>query len=160
MSSSSDWQMLIKQYSVEDPKTGCWNWARSLSHGYGYISRKSLPDTRAHRLAYMAFNMLARIPAGLCVCHTCDNRACVNPAHLTLQTKTWNNQDKARKGRARTCNGQHINVGEAHPAAKLSSAAIAAIRASNEPQTKLAAMYGVTQSAISRIKSPNSWRHI
>ena len=160
MSSSKALQELIKQYSLVDPASGCWNWAKSLSHGYGYIKRKSLPDTRAHRLAYMAFNELVEIPTSLCVCHTCDNRACVNPVHLTLQTKTWNNQDKVRKGRARTCNGQHINVGEMHPAAKLSSAAIAAIRASNESQTKLAAIYGVTQSAISRIKSHNSWRHI
>ena len=158
MSYYEDWQLLIKQLSAVDPNTQCWNWQRSCSNGYGYIGRKELPTKQAHRLAYMAFNQLAALPIGLCVCHICDNRACVNPAHLTLQTKTWNNQDKVRKGRARTCNGQHINVGEAHPMSKLTASQVENIRQSDLPQTHLAKYFGVSQSAISRIKSGFNWR--
>jgi len=157
MSCFEQWQKLIKQYSTVDSKTNCWNWSRSCTNGYGYISRNDLPTTRAHRLAYAAFNYIA-VPASLCVCHICDNRTCVNPAHLVLQTKTWNNQDKARKGRAITCNGQHINVGMSHGMAKLTTTQVLEIRASTLTQTQLAKMFGVTQSMISRIKSNQNWR--
>jgi hypothetical protein len=57
---------------------GCWEWPGSRNaHGYGQVKVGSI--RRAHRLAWtLAFGP---IPAGMNVCHTCDNPPCCNPTH-------------------------------------------------------------------------------
>ena len=60
----------------------------------GYIpTRKGY----AHRLAWAAAN--GPVPDGMCVLHSCDVRACINPKHLFLGTNKDNTQDMVTKGR-------------------------------------------------------------
>jgi len=72
----------------------CWIWTGSLGNkGYGRIRVKNR-TRRAHRISWMLAHK-TKIPKNKMICHTCDNRACVNPAHLYLGDNTTNMRDKS-----------------------------------------------------------------
>lgn len=134
-----------ERYVVTD--AGCWEWQGAMSDtGYGSVNIGGYSQG-AHRYAYKMFR--GSIPDGLRVCHTCDNRKCVNPDHLFLGTAKDNSIDMVRKGR---------NV--AHE--KLTAEQVATIRAAfatgSVTKTELGRRFGVSRSAIGHIIRGTTWK--
>ena len=85
----------------KNPETGCWEWQGCTSaSGYGVINVDSKNKAVvAHRVSYSIH--VGPIPDGMFACHRCDNRICINPAHIFIGTAADNNADMDRKGRRR-----------------------------------------------------------
>jgi HNH endonuclease len=93
---------LLSHATIEG--TDCWEWQGALAQGYGSFYLRGR-NTNASRAMWLLFcgphDDFATIPHGMDVCHTCDNRRCINPAHLWLGTRRDNVQDARQKGRLR-----------------------------------------------------------
>jgi len=131
----------------------CWPWQAGKADGYGAFGIGRSQNFLAHRVAWTLAN--GPIPAGLCVCHHCDNPPCQNPRHFFLGTQGDNARDRARKGR------QIPPRGERNGQAKLNNKKVCAIRAEyvsgHISQKTLARQFGVTQSNISLIVHHKRW---
>ncbi len=117
----------------------CWPFVGSIaSNGYGSFHLPGIGSTTASRASWII--NVGPIPEGMEVCHRCDNRPCVNPAHLFLGTPTVNRRDMVDKGR---WNGPRI-------APEVVAAILEGV-AAGERQRDIAGRLGVDQSTVSRI---------
>ena len=123
---------------------GCHVW-QPPKKGAGYGSmRYNGKDQLAHRIAWQ--EKYGAIPEGMCVCHKCDNPACVNPDHLFLGTHADNMRDMTSKGR------HPYRYGEDHARAKLTNEQVRHIRSLRESSNVLARLFGVSKRTILNVR--------
>jgi predicted XRE-type DNA-binding protein len=125
---------------VKPVESGCHEWQAGLARGgYGKFMDAEHRTLQAHRASYQFFK--GEIPDGMCVMHQCDNRLCVNPAHLTIGTLADNIADMDAKDRR----------GTKSPFTRAQADEILALLKTGLSQQKIADLYGVGQTVISRI---------
>lgn len=146
---------------------GCWPWTGTCSaKGYGRF-RMDMVDYVAHRLAHEVAN--GKIPAGILVCHKCDNPPCCNPAHLFPGTAQDNRADCVAKGRQARGDksGRHTHpetnpVGERNGEHKLTEREVSEIRklsAMGSSYETLRRQFKVSKSAIAKAVTRRTWQH-
>ena len=132
-----------------DEKTNCWNWNGYIEpNGYGHASYKN-KTIRAHRLSYFLFKDNTNVD--LVICHSCNNRQCVNPEHLREDTRKSNSIDMVNSGNQMQ---QKLSVEQVIEIKKR------LINWYPGLNTELAKEYGVNNRTISGIKLGKRWSHI
>lgn len=150
---------LRRSYEVNQ-KTGCWEFIGGLRNGYGAIKNGGKTDG-AHRVSYEIHK--GEISQGLFVCHTCDNRKCVNPEHLWLGTAKDNMQDCAKKGRIVTSREAFFKERHIPYNATLSGEEVLEIRSMVKTGIKpseIAQIVGTSRHKVNDIIRGKSYKHI
>jgi hypothetical protein len=134
----------------------CWPWRGALgTWGYGAFTLGGRA-LNASRATYAL--LVGEIPAGMVVCHSCDNPACCNPSHLWVGTQADNIHDCNRKGRTRG-----TFASDTHPrhAAKLTPDLVSEAKrlhyVEGVSQTEIGRRLGVHSSVISRAVRGLTW---
>lgn len=139
---------------IGEPSGGCWPYMGALRfNGYGAFSvnNRNVP---AHRVSYELH--VGSIPDGMMVCHTCDRRDCVNPAHLFLGTAQDNVNDMVAKGR----DSFGDNIGERNGQSRLTADDVQQIRklvADGYTNAEISKIFPVVPRTISNIRHNRTW---
>lgn len=127
---------------------GCHYFTGSSNYfGYGQIVVKTTTGSRRtlrpHRLSFMIHK--GEIPSGMDVLHSCDNRLCVNPDHLSAGTHHQNMSEMATK--KRSILGRKLN--------RLNKREVLFIYTNPESMTinEMAIKFNVSIPTIARIRS-------
>lgn len=138
---------------IEPLDNGCWKYLGGLNQG-GYGNIWDNGRTRsAHVVSFEIHNRPVR--QGYSVCHSCDNKWCINPEHLFEGTTQDNIDDMISKGRdgfKGVRNGMAI----------LDEEQVEVIRnllAEDQlSQEAIGERFGVSRSTVAAIKSRRLWK--
>jgi hypothetical protein len=135
-----------------NPINQCLEWQYGLNSGYGYITWKQR-NWLAHRFAYTIY--FGSIVDELFVLHKCDNKLCINPAHLYLGDHQANMNDAIARGRFNP-------KGEGNKSAKITGEIVKEIRILRPHFTlrELGFKFKLTQTQLCGICKRRYWPHI
>lgn len=148
---------LIRFWSKVDKKPGlgpdgtCWEWTSSLKDGYGNFRVSRNRTTSAHIYSYEIHKGKRN---NLFVCHSCDNRKCVNPDHLWLGTIQDNVKDMMNKKRQA--------IGQSIHSTKLTQeiAYFIKFQRGNMTNKEIADIVNVLPCTISQVKNGRQWSYV
>ncbi len=143
---------------------------RGYGHGWSKIQKRNVgAHVKAWEEAYGTSP-----ERGICVCHKCDVRNCIEPTHLFLGTHSENSQDMSDKGRnvgARPENRPRGSVhgarvaakavrGVKHHRAKLDDDKVRWIRTRPMSDLKMADQLGVSVPTVNYARIGKTWSHV
>ena len=141
---------------VRDSPEECWEWRSSVSkNGYGAFGLRGAV-IGSHRIAFILAN--GGIPHGAVVMHSCDNRRCCNPHHLSAGTQSENMIDCSRKGRMNTGG---CGRAEANHQSKMDWLKVAKARAllkSGASLRSVARQFGISHPTMAAIRDGRTWK--
>lgn len=137
-------------WSYVDKGHGCWEWKGPINNnGYGvfwYAGKRASAHVQSLRLSG------ATVEDGALACHHCDNRRCVRTDHLYAGTYATNAKDA--RDRDRHTRGEKVGL------SKLTENDVRLIRSSNLSGVELSKRFDVSPSAISAVRTGNTWGHV
>ena len=132
----------------------CWPWTGYKNRGgYGRFMYEG-KVRQAHRMVWMIANNAAMPPPSLVVMHSCDNRECCNPKHLSLGTQLENIADRHKKRRSAGPKG------ERNHAAKVRTEDVIALRSGVISADEFKKEFDFSDAGIRNILQRTTWRHI
>jgi group I intron endonuclease len=130
-----------------DAESGCWAFnGAPVGNGMAQVKRSGV-FVNLQRLSYEYY--IGDIAKGMLVYRTCKNRLCINPEHL----KTGTHSDVAKNT---------FQTGRIHARGntKLTESQVVEIKMSSDPMTHLAKRFEVSEAAIRKIKTGDTWKHV
>ncbi len=143
----------LERNSIPEPNCGCLLWTGyAADDGYGRLGPNETGERRAHRAAWVLAH--GPIPRGKFLCHKCDVRACINPAHLFVGDGFDNMRDMVAKGR------NDPRRGSKNGWAKLTEDAVRGILRDPRRTSVVARELGLHFMTVAHIRKGRSWKHI
>lgn len=155
----ADTLAMMRLIERTDELADCHLWRGSTSaSGHPTYKPEGQPCTLVRRAMYqLAGGQLQhRVPIAV----SCDERLCINPAHLHASSFSKIAKKAAARGawRTRARAAKIANTKRASPGAKLTIELAREIRLSSESGPLLAARHGVHRAVIAGIKAGTRWR--
>lgn len=143
----------------EGAPTECWIWQASHNGlGYGMIWDRA--RGRKVLATHVSYEMSSGpIPAGSLILHSCDNPACVNPAHLRVGSHKDNMADMDAR-----CRRVAVSLkGDGSLGATLHAGDVVNLLkdyVAGTPRKEIALRYGISELSVSDYTSGKSWAHL
>lgn len=132
----------------------CWEWKASrFPNGYSKFWHIG-ENISGHRFSFLLHH--GKIPKGMFILHSCDNKPCINPSHLSLGTPKDNSADMRAKGRS----AKGVRIGNS----KLTDEKVRRIRelfATGKYTLKaMGTLFGINLTNVHRIIHFKIWVHV